>query len=310
MGELDAIWTELATEQQNPAFHQLDSYSAIEIVRHMNQLDQTVPLAIEQVLPAVAEAIERVVTQLSGGGRLFYIGAGTSGRLGVLDAAECPPTFNTPPELVQAVIAGGNSALFYAVENAEDNVNGGAVDLKDRQLSADDVVVGIAASGHTPYVVGALRYARNLGAATVAVTCNQGSKVGEIAEIAIEIPTGPEMLMGSTRLKAGTAQKLVLNMISTGAMIRLGKVYENLMVDLKATNKKLIERSKRIIMLATDVDYDEAAEQLAAANGHVKAAIVMIKKNVSLDMALRLLDTCDGFLRAALESDLHDGETK
>lgn len=300
MSELDAIWTELLTEQPNLEHNQLDSFTALEIATRMNQMDRSVPIAIEAALPQIALAIERIVAQLHQGGRLFYVGAGTSGRLGVLDAAECPPTFNTSPELVQALIAGGNDAMFQAAESIEDHAEFGARDLQQRHLNSADVVVGITASGRTPYAIGALQYAHKVGAATISLTCNANAILSQYADIPIEVITGPEILMGSTRLKAGTAQKLVLNMLSTGAMIRLGKVYRNLMVDMKATNEKLIERSKRVIMFATGASYDTAAAALANANGHVKAAIVMVEKSIDLDAAAQMLNTADGFLRKAL----------
>ncbi|CAM3779848.1 N-acetylmuramic acid 6-phosphate etherase [Alicyclobacillus pomorum] len=308
MSDLDVIWTELLTEQPNPDTPDLDSFSALDIVTKMNEFDRSVPDAVGKVLPTVAQAINCIVDKLKEGGRLFYVGAGTSGRLGILDAAECPPTFNTPPDLVQAVIAGGTGAIFQALEHAEDHPEFGAADLRDGGVCGADVVVGIAASGRTPYVIGALQYARSVGAATISLACNVNARVSQYADIAIEVNTGPEILMGSTRLKAGTAQKLVLNMLSTGTMIRLGKVYRNLMVDVKATNEKLVERSKRIIMLATGVPYDVAARALSDAEGHVKLAIIMLQKQVDKPTARSLLDRADGFLRKALQADAHPRE--
>lgn len=224
----------------------------------MNNADKTVPDVVASAIPQITQAVETIVQRLRDGGRLFYAGAGTSGRLGVLDAAECPPTFNTPPDLVQAVIAGGSKAMFEAVEEAEDHWEFAEDDLRQRGFCAKDVLIGITASGRTPYVLGALSYARGLGAFTISLSCNTPSMVSQYADLPIEVPTGNEIVMGSTRLKAGSAQKLVLNMISTATMVRLGKVYRNLMVDLRATNEKLVERSKRIIMLAAGVSYEVA----------------------------------------------------
>lgn len=266
----------------------------------MNEADKTVPLAVEKVLPVTRQAVDLIVERLQGGGRMLYVGAGTSGRLGILDAAECPPTFNTPPSLVHALIAGGHQAVFESVEEAEDQPSFAVEDLKQIGLSSADAVLGIAASGRTPYVVGALEYAKQMGAASIALTCNPNAIISRYADVAIEVDTGPEVLMGSTRLKAGTAQKLVLNMISTATMVRLGKAYHNLMVDLQCTNEKLVERSKRIIMLATDITYEQAAKALDAAGGRVKTAILMVQKGVDKVTAEALLQDADGFLRYAL----------
>jgi N-acetylmuramic acid 6-phosphate etherase len=295
------IWTRLQTEQASDRYKDLDLRPTLDILRLMNEADRDVPTAVEQVLPRIAEAVDLIVNRIRRGGRLIYVGAGTSGRLAVLDAAECPPTFNTPPHLVRAVMAGGKDAIFEAVEESEDRPDLAAADLKALALTPDDVVVGIAASGRTPYVLGGLRYAKTVGAARVAISCNPDALVSRFADVAIEVSTGPEVLMGSTRLKAGTAQKMVLNMISTATMVRLGKVYQNLMVDLRATNEKLVERSKRIIMLATGVDYDEAANLLTQADGHVKTAILMKEKGVSREQAEALLAAANGYLREALE---------
>ncbi|MFD1675528.1 N-acetylmuramic acid 6-phosphate etherase [Alicyclobacillus fodiniaquatilis] len=291
---------QLHTEQPNPASERLDASSSLEIITLMNQADKTVPLAVEGVLPIIAIAIDAIVDHLKQGGRLFYVGAGTSGRLGVLDAAECPPTFSAPPELVQAVMAGGQHSVFQATENAEDDPAAGADALAQRQLTALDAIVGLSASGRTPFVIGAIDYAKSVGALTIALCCNPHSSIGTRADIAIDVDTGPEVLMGSTRLKAGTAQKMVLNMLSTGVMVKMGKVYKNLMVDLKATNYKLIERSKRIIMLATGVSYEMADATLATADGQVKQAILMLEKDVSAQVAARRLEQADGHLREAL----------
>lgn len=290
----------LQTEQPNAETEQLDSLSSLEIATLMNEAEKTVPLAVEMVLPNVAQAIDAVYLRLKQGGRLIYVGAGTSGRLGFLDSAECPPTFSTPPELVQSVIAGGTSAVFSAVENAEDDEEAAKEELANRGLSSSDVVVGLSASGRTPFAKGGILYAKSVGALSIALTCNRDSEIGELADIAIDVDTGPEVLMGSTRLKAGTAQKMVLNMISTGAMVRLGKVYRNLMVDMKATNFKLKERSKRIVMLATGCESDQAEVALAEAGDHVKLAILMVKKGVTAEVGGELLLQTDGHLREAL----------
>ena len=290
----------LRTEQPNSTTEQLDVLNPLEIVSVMNQAEKSVPLLVEEVLPDIAKAIEETVVRMKQGGRLIYAGAGTSGRLGFLDATECPPTFNTPPELVQSVIAGGKTAVFEAVENAEDDEQAGSTDIKELGLSPLDIVIGLSASGRTPYAKGAILYANSIGALSIAVTCNQGSEIGKLVDIAIEVNTGPEILMGSTRLKAGTAQKMIVNMISTGTMVRMGKVYRNLMVDMKPTNHKLRERSKHIIMLATGASYEIAKATLAAADNHVKLAILMIERGVSADVGLTLLERADGYLRVAL----------
>jgi N-acetylmuramic acid 6-phosphate etherase len=302
LNPLDSIWTHLATEQPSAEYDSLDTWSVNDILTAMNEADKSVPHMVEAAIPQIARAVDLVVDRLRSGGRLFYAGAGTSGRLGVLDAAECSPTFNTPPELVQAVIAGGARAMFEAVEDAEDHREFAEEDLQQRGFEAKDVLVGITASGRTPYVIGALTYARRVGAATISLSCNADAVVSQYADVAIEVPTGTEVLMGSTRLKAGTAQKLVLNMISTATMVRLGKVYRNLMVDLRATNEKLVERSKRIIMFATGVSYGEAEELLNRADGQVKAAILMAAAGVEKSLAQTLLAEAGGFLRKALQA--------
>jgi N-acetylmuramic acid 6-phosphate etherase len=300
VGDLKSILANLHTEQPNPAYDNLDVSSTREILQMMNEAEKSVPEAVAKVLPDIERAVELTVRQLQSGGRLIYVGAGTSGRLGVLDASECPPTFNTPPTLVRALIAGGTQAVFESVEEAEDQPLAAAADLQGIGLTAKDVVVGIAASGRTPYVIGALEYANQVGAATIALSCNPNAVISSLATVAIEVDTGPEVLMGSTRLKAGTAQKQVLNMISTATMVRLGKVYRNLMVDLQCSNEKLLERSRRIIMLATGVSYDEAAKALEAAGGRVKTAILMIRKGIDRAAAEALLNEAGGFLRYAL----------
>ena len=296
----------LTTETRNKKTMHLDTMSVHEFVTVMNQEDQTVAVSVEQALPVIEQAITTITTTFRNGGRLFYMGAGTSGRLGVLDAAECVPTFGIEPEMVQGLIAGGAKAMTIAVEGAEDSLELGATDLAERQLSAKDTVVGIAASGRTPYVIGGLDYAKEIGAATVSLSCNAGASISEHAGIAIEVPVGPEILTGSTRLKAGTAQKLVLNMLSTGAMIGIGKVYKNLMVDVKPTNEKLVERSKRIIQQATECDAQTAATSFAAADHDVKLAIVMTMTGVAKEQAQALLQRADGFISKAVELSKED----
>lgn len=291
----------LSTEGRNPETTDLDEMSPLEIVSVMNQEDQKVPAAIKPELPKIAAAVEKIATSFKQGGRLFYVGAGTSGRLGVLDAAECVPTFGTDPELVQGLIAGGGKAMTLAVEGAEDDVELGGNDLKERQLSNKDVVVGIAASGRTPYVVGALDYAKSVGADTIALSCNQNSVISQHADTKIEVVVGPEVLSGSTRLKSGTAQKMVLNMLSTAAMVRVGKTYGNLMVDVKPTNKKLVQRSINIIVEVTDVSAEEAETTLKAANYSVKDAIVMISNQMDQAAAEQKLAESGGFVRQAIK---------
>lgn len=287
----------LTTELRNPNSLDLDQKSIREILELMNREDATISLAIREVLDKIEIVVNYVVQAFQNGGRLIYVGAGTSGRLGILDASECPPTFGVDKNLVQGIIAGGLKAVTDAVEGAEDNEHAGGEDLKRISLTNKDVVIGIAASGRTPYVIGALKYAKEIGAKTASISNNANSKIGEIADVAMEVVTGPEIITGSTRLKAGTAQKLVLNMISTTSMIKIGKVYENLMVDVQPTNEKLIERSKKIIMEATGVDYGTAEAYFEKANHQVKAAIVMILLNCSYDDAKLKLENAQGFIR-------------
>lgn len=287
----------LTTELRNPKSMELDNKSIKEVLLLMNEEDATVPLAVKKEIDNIESVIKEVVKAFKNGGRLIYVGAGTSGRLGILDASECPPTFGVEPTLVQGLIAGGEKAILKAIEGAEDDEESGQLDLKAISINEKDVVVGIAASGRTPYVIGALKYANEVGATTASISNNKHSVIGKIAQIAIEVETGPEVLTGSTRLKAGTAQKLVLNMISTASMIGIGKVYENLMVDVQPTNKKLVERSKRIIMEATGVDYDTAQTYFLRANQEVKPAIVMILLNCSYEEALDKLEKSNGFIR-------------
>ena len=291
---------DLLTEAQNPASSEIDSLSTLEMLRVINAADQEVALAVERELPHIARAVDSIVSRLEKGGHLFYVGAGTSGRLGVLDASECPPTFNTPPDLVQGLIAGGDGALRRSIEKAEDDPEQGKQDLVAHNFSPADVLVGIAASGRTPYVLGAVAYARSLGALSVGLSCTPGSELARAAEIAITPAPGPEIVTGSTRLRAGTATKLVLNMLSTGAMIRLGYVYGNLMVNVQPTNEKLIDRARRIIAAIAGVSYDEASRLLSMA-GSVRTAIVMHKRNLTRAEAEAKLAASHGRLRAALE---------
>ncbi|MCT4780531.1 MULTISPECIES: N-acetylmuramic acid 6-phosphate etherase [Exiguobacterium] len=290
----------LATERRNEKTMRLDDMSVEDILMVMNAEDQTVAAVIQQEIPVIKQVIDRVIQSFQAGGRLIYIGAGTSGRLGVLDAAECVPTFGVSPDMVVGLIAGGERALIKAVEGAEDSKTLAVEDLQALQLTANDTVIGIAASGRTPYVIGGLDYAREVGATTAALSCNKQAAISEHADFRIEVETGPEVLTGSTRLKAGTAQKLVLNMISTAAMIGVGKVYQNLMVDVQSTNEKLEIRAKRMIVEATGVDLETAARYFTSANGHVKTAIVMILADVSYTEAVERLQRAHGFVRDAL----------
>jgi N-acetylmuramic acid 6-phosphate etherase len=278
----------------------LDEMSTLEMVSCFNQEDRKVPEAIEKVLPAIAQSVDLAAAALKAGGRLIYLGAGTSGRLGVLDASECPPTFGVPHGMVIGLIAGGPGALLKAVEGAEDDAALGEADLVALDLTATDMVVGLAASGRTPYVIGALRYARQLGCSTAAISCNPDSPIAHEAQVAISPVVGPEALTGSTRLKSGTAQKLVLNMLSTGAMVKLGKVYENLMVDVKATNVKLVDRACRIVVEATGAERSQAEAALTQTGFEVKPAILMILAGIDAQEAQQRLQQHDGYLRAAL----------
>lgn len=290
----------LVSETRNPATMALDEMSTLEMVACFNREDHNVPEAVAQVLPAIAQAVDLAAAALQAGGRLIYLGAGTSGRLGVLDASECPPTFGVPHGMVVGVIAGGPGALLKAVEGAEDNAALGEEDLRALNLAATDMVIGLAASGRTPYVIGALRYARQLGCPTAAISCNPGSPIAKEAQVAISPVVGPEALTGSTRMKSGTAQKLVLNMISTGAMVKLGKVYQNLMVDVKATNEKLVDRACRIVVEATGAERSAAQAALAQTGFEVKPAILMILAGVDATEAQQRLRQHQGYLRAAL----------
>ena len=291
----------LITEQRNPNSMHVDSLSALEIVQLMNEEDKQVPLAIEKCLPQIAQAVERIVAAFQQGGRLVYIGAGTSGRLGVLDASECPPTFGVSPEMVKGIIAGGERALRHPIEGAEDSKAQAVVDLQTIQFSSKDVLVGIAASGRTPYVIGALEYAKNLGSVTVSIASNPNSAMANIVDIAIDTVVGPEVLTGSSRLKSGTAQKLVLNMLTTASMILMGKCYQNLMVDVQASNEKLKARAIRIVMQATDCDKALAEETLKQADQNAKLAIMMILSGLDRAQAEALLEKHQGKLQLALE---------
>ncbi len=294
--------SKLSTEQRNPKSMDIDARSTAEILKIINEEDKTVPYAVEKELPYIEQAVEIIVKALKNGGRLLYFGAGTSGRLGVVDASECPPTFGTPYGMIDGYIAGGMEAMFRAQEGAEDYEENGAKDVIKAKVTSKDVVCGIAASRRTPYVVGAVKKAKELGAATLFITCNprEHFNIDEV-DVAMCPYVGPEVVMGSTRMKSGTAQKLVLNMLTTTAMIRMGKVYENMMIDLQMTNKKLVERSKRIVMTITGISYEEAAGYLEKADGHVKTALVMIKAGVDADEAKERLVKADGFVRKAIE---------
>ena len=291
----------LITEQRNPNSMHVDSLSALEIVQLMNEEDKQVPLAIEKCLPQIAQAVECIVAAFQQGGRLVYIGAGTSGRLGVLDASECPPTFGVSPEMVKGIIAGGERALRHPIEGAEDSKAQAVVDLQTIQFSSKDVLVGIAASGRTPYVIGALEYAKSLGSVTVSIASNPNSAMANIVDIAIDTVVGPEVLTGSSRLKSGTAQKLVLNMLTTASMILMGKCYQNLMVDVQASNEKLKARAIRIVMQATDCDKALAEETLKQAEQNAKLAIMMILSGLDRAQAEALLEKHQGKLQLALK---------
>ena len=291
----------LATETANEHTRDLDTMSVTALLTVMNDEDRTVPAAVAVAIPAIERAVDLIVDARRRGGRLIYLGAGTSGRLGVLDAVECPPTFGTDPGEVLGLIAGGEMAFLRAVEGAEDDPNLAVVALGAVHLSADDVVVGMAASGRTPYVIGGLDHARSIGAATVSIACNIGALISAHADVAIEVDTGPEILTGSTRLKAGSAQKLVCNMLSTASMIRTGKVFHNLMVDVRPTNAKLVDRAQRIVSAATGADRQTAAAAIARAGGHAKSAVVMLLADCDYDDAVERLARSDGNVRDAVD---------
>jgi N-acetylmuramic acid 6-phosphate etherase len=290
----------LVSEARNPSTMQIDLLPTASILKAMNEEDKQVPLAVEAVIPSIAAAVDRVVHAFRHGGRLIYMGAGTSGRLGILDASECPPTFSVPEGMVVGLIAGGIPALTRAVEGAEDDSEQGIADLAAIGLTAEDVVAGIAVSGRTPYVVGGLSFAKTRGATTIAIACNADSAIARIADFAIVPIVGPEVLTGSTRLKSGTAQKLVLNMLTTASMIRLGKSYENLMVDLTASNRKLLARAALIVMAAIGCSLEEAQAHLARSDDDVKLAILIARTGLDKEAARSALARADGFLRRAI----------
>jgi len=300
-GSMNVDLSSLSTEARNPATMEIDTADTLSMLRLINTEDHTVADAVERILPDIAAAVDGIVERLSRGGRLFYLGAGTSGRLGVLDAVECPPTYGTDPELVQGLIAGGSSAMFRAKEGAEDDPSLAETELKEKDFSERDVLVGIAASGRTPYVIGALEYAKKLHALTIALSCSGNSAIARIADLALTPVTGPEVIAGSTRLKAGTAQKMVLNMLSTGTMIRLGKVYGNLMVDVRATNQKLEERARRIVMEATGCTEEESVLTLAGARGNAKLAILLLMTGCTPKDGAAALERCKGRLAEAVK---------
>ncbi|GAB3068844.1 N-acetylmuramic acid 6-phosphate etherase [Virgibacillus ainsalahensis] len=294
--------SELTTEKRNRNSMNLDEMATLKILQTINEEDKKIAHVVEAVLPQVEIAVEQICESLTNGGRLFYVGAGTSGRLGVMDASECPPTFMTTPDLVQTVMAGGDGAFFKAVEGSEDVEAQGAADLKARNFSKTDVVIGITASGRTPYPIGALKYAREVGAYTISLSCNENSLISSVSDCEIEAVVGPEVLTGSTRMKAATAHKMILNMISTTTMVKIGKVHENLMVDVHASNYKLMERAKRTVMEVTDTTYKEAEKYLSMTHYEVKPAIVMIKAEVTFQEAKDAIAQSKGYVREAIES--------
>jgi N-acetylmuramic acid 6-phosphate etherase len=292
----------LVTEGRNPNTMEIDSVSTLEMIEIINEEDRKVAAAVGEAKESIAKAVDLIADRLAQGGRLIYIGAGTSGRLGILDASECPPTFGVSHELVQGIIAGGYTAIFKAVEGAEDDRELAKTDLMERNLTDKDVVCGIAASGRTPYVIGGMNFAKEIGAGVICVTMNPDSEMAKIAHIPISVVVGPEVVMGSTRMKAGTAQKLILNMLTTGAMIKLGKVYGNLMVDVKSSNEKLYARAKRITMLATDETEEVVEKVLKETNQNVKLSILMIKTGLDKDNAEKLLEENKGYVQKAIDS--------
>lgn len=294
------MMTEKLTESNNPSTKNIDSFDTMRILEVMNREDSLVPEAVRTQLPSIAQAVDVIVDAFRRGGRLFYVGAGTSGRIGILDASECPPTFHTPPEMVQAIIAGGDVAIRQPVEDAEDDVKAGACVVSQYGMGSKDVMVGITASGNTPYVLGAVEEARRNGITTIGISCNKGQRLEEMAEISILLLVGPEVIQGSTRLKAGTAQKLVLNMLTTCSMIRIGKVYGNLMVDLTPCNEKLRERSRQIIMDVAGVDYETARMTFIQAEEDVKLAIIMLKAGCTADQGREHLKRSNGVLSLVL----------
>jgi len=290
----------IATEQRNPDTMDIDRVSTLEMVREINREDAKVALAVEKILPSIAQAIDQTALRLKKGGRLIYVGAGTSGRLGIVDASECPPTYSAPPDMVMGLIAGGYPAIFKAVEGAEDSRELGRRDLEGIHLTEKDVVCGLAASGRTPYVLGAMAYAREIGALTLSISCSPGSEVDVQADIGMSPLPGPEAITGSTRMKSGTAQKMILNMLSTGVMVRLGKVYSNLMVDVQPSNEKLVHRCVRIVSQAAGVEPEKAEAALKACDYHCKTAIVMIVRGCTRGEAESLLEEHDGLVAEAI----------
>ena len=290
----------MSTESRNANTMNLDTMSPLEIVTAMNEEDAKIAQAIQPALPDIAQCVIWAVEAIQAGGRIIYTGAGTSGRLGVLDALECPPTFGVAPEVVVGLVAGGSQSFLLPIESAEDSPALGREDLENLHLESRDIVIGIAASGRTPYVLGGLQYAKELGCHTVAISCNQGSPIGKAAELAIEVVPGPEVVTGSTRLKAGTCQKLILNMISTAAMVRCGKVYQNLMVDVMPTNEKLVVRAENIVMEATGCDRDTARDAMARSGDSAKVAITMILADCGPEEARTRLEQADGHVRLAI----------
>lgn len=293
---------ELVTESINEETNNIDELETKDIVRLINDEDKKVAFAVEKEIPNISEAVEVIYKKIKKGGRLIYIGAGTSGRLGILDASECPPTFGVDPSMVQGLIAGGDKAIRDAVEGAEDNKKGAIKQLNDIDFNEKDVLVGIAASGRTPYVIGGLEYAKEIGSPTIAVTCNPDSEVSTVADISISPVVGPEVIAGSTRMKAGTAQKMVLNMLTTSTMIKLGKVYKNLMVDLQAKNEKLVERCKNIVVKVTNVEKETATKYLEKTNYNVKLAIFLLKTGLEISEARKILKENEGHLSSAIKS--------
>ncbi len=300
-GELLQQMASIISEGQNPDTLDIDLLDTPALLEKINREDQKVALAVKAILPQITEAVDTIVAAMKKGGRLLYIGAGTSGRLGVLDAVECPPTFSVPAELVQGILAGGEGAMFKAVEGAEDSETLAIEDLKKAGLNSNDVLVGIAASGRTPYAVSAVKYAGQMGCKTVALCCSPDSPLGRAADIELAVIVGPEALTGSTRMKSGSAQKMILNMLSTASMIRMGKSYRNLMVDVSASNEKLRARAVRIVMQATDCDRDTAVAALAQTQNNVKLAILTVLTGVSVSQGQQMLDSANGFLRRAVE---------
>ncbi|MBI6872687.1 N-acetylmuramic acid 6-phosphate etherase [Clostridium aciditolerans] len=293
---------QLVTEGVNENTNNIDKVSTLEMLTMINEEDKKVALEVQKELPNIAKAVDEIAKAFEKGGRLIYVGAGTSGRLGILDASECPPTYGVPENMVHAIIAGGYEAIFRAKEGAEDNLELCEEDLKNIDFSEDDVLVGLAASGRTPYVIGGLKYAKSLGAVTVGVTCNPNSEISKLVDISIAPVVGPEVIIGSTRMKSGTAQKMVLNMLTTGSMIKIGKVFNNLMVDVKASNEKLVERAKRIVSLATGATREKATEVLEQTSYNVKLSILMLESGLSRKDALDLLEKHKGYISKALES--------